>query len=295
MLWSAPCRPRELQQMFNNYVYDENFKKPTDSIYYLIAENGKFKAVNNDYYEATIPEDESTLRKCKPAARMKLPPLPYKLFQEVDAFFAAIYKQHDGEAIVLLAASPVDKAWAIVVPEQVTNGLHVDYKIPDKLDLPEHYRIFGSIHSHASISAFHSGTDTSDERHSDGLHAVIGHYNLDVHDTCASLVIQGHRFELKQQDWLETPQLPPVEASSDWVSKVTKKKYEERSWDSVFSASDAVDGLFKRREFSSYKADCITQGVIESAREDALPVECFSTLQNQVCNLAMEALVESLC
>jgi len=56
-------------------------------------------------------------------------------------------------------------------------GLRVSYDLSTLPPAPEGFELFGTIHSHAGISAFHSGTDDRDEIHFDGLHITVG--NLD--------------------------------------------------------------------------------------------------------------------
>gem|GEM_PF-7129334 len=67
--------------------------------------------------------------------------------------------------------------WQIAVPLQSVRGLRVSYDLSTLPPAPEGFELFGTIHSHAGISAFHSGTDDRDEIHFDGLHITVG--NLD--------------------------------------------------------------------------------------------------------------------
>lgn len=226
--------------MFNTYLHTEEFQKPDENIFFMAARNGLFKGLNNPFYEAVVPAKSAKPTDCVPRFKLKLPKLPFAMLQEIDAFFAAVYEKYKGEAIVLLAASPARNEWRVVCPKQVTKGLAVSYTLPDPIGLPDDFKIFGSIHSHAGISAFHSGTDTSDEHNSDGLHAVLGHYDRPQRDMCACMVIHGHRFGLKVEDWLEMPGLGGAPVEQTWFDSVSGYEPPPRSAVQDEFTSDAL-------------------------------------------------------
>lgn len=208
--------------MIDVYLNQPNMKDPEDGIYYLAAANGCFKVVHNPYYKVVVKVEKSPVEKLEPGLKVYTPKLPYEILRQAEQFFAAVYAKYKSEAIMLLALSMEDKKWVPIIPEQTTRGLHVDYVIPTTLNLPEHYKLFGSIHSHAGAPSFHSGTDDKDELYSDGFHVVIGSFDKDTHDMCCRFVVQGVVFKAELKDWLE---MPAGEFDASWLNKVSEKTY----------------------------------------------------------------------
>lgn len=119
--------------------------------------------------------------------------LPKALFMEVERLFLEVYRKFATEAIVLLHRADNGK-WAFQIPEQKVSAAAADYTsgnstyvVEDNLQtylealpaLPagQSWKQLGSIHSHASMSAFHSGTDDKDEFGFDGIHITMGKFN----------------------------------------------------------------------------------------------------------------------
>ncbi len=119
--------------------------------------------------------------------------LPKALFMEVERLFLEVYRKFATEAVVLLHRADNGK-WAFQIPEQKVSAAAANYTsgnsayvVEDNLQtylealpaLPagQSWKQLGSIHSHASMSAFHSGTDDKDEFGFDGIHITIGRFN----------------------------------------------------------------------------------------------------------------------
>ena len=141
--------------------------------------------------------------------------IPYNLIEKVVAFFKAVYQKYQSEAVGYLYYEPATKNWDFVVPMQSASAAHASYQgAPQKAG----WQCAGTIHSHAAMSAFHSGTDDKDEASFDGVHLTVGRVSdLNPEFSC-SLVIQGKRekFEI----WDLVAEFPRVEAPAEWVSLV---------------------------------------------------------------------------
>ena len=152
-----------------------------EGLYYVLAGNGAFQVQNTPSYRAVtradtlpglVPEEEGLWLRC--------PPVPATLLAPVLAFFRDVYREHGGEAVVILFHQPETGAYQIGVPPQKIPGyrawdgswrsyLQLHYGTVER---PDGYVRFGTIHSHAYADAYCSDTDCRDESQQDGLHAV---------------------------------------------------------------------------------------------------------------------------
>ena len=136
-------------------------------------------------------EDEQLedLEDIETGAKVQFTKIPNKTFRQIRQFFADIYKEHKSEVAILLYYNFEAKTWLWSIPEQQVSGASVSYDEAKGVlfvlhdgsvteECPEQYSKMGSIHSHASMSAFHSATDDGDEFSFDGLHVTIGNFNL---------------------------------------------------------------------------------------------------------------------
>lgn len=157
---------------------DQHATFPAENLCFLAGGNGLFKQIRNDFYSARVKTDAvAGLAELKEEATLHVPALPLELFRSVEAFFTAVFEKYHSEAVVLLQCNPALQEWRVVVPRQSVRGLRVTYNLGTVPPGPDGFELFGTIHSHADIGAFHSGTDDRDEIHFDGLHITVG--NLD--------------------------------------------------------------------------------------------------------------------
>ena len=145
--------------------------------------------------------------------------IPYQLFLSIEGFFDDTYKKHKSEAAVLLYYHHEQKKWAYCVPQQTVSGASVEYDIAkgatyvveDNLEvgldnLPgEGWCQVGSIHSHASMSAFHSGVDDKDEFGFDGIHITIGGFNKPIHEYACRVMFGKKDFKKSLEDVVDCP------------------------------------------------------------------------------------------
>lgn len=192
---------------------------PSDKLCYLLGRNGLFKQVGNDFYHARVKVDGAGgLAEIEESASLHVPKLPLKLLRQAEAFFAAVFQRYKSEAVVLLLVDPKAQAWRIEVPPQVTKGLRVRYDMATLPAPPEGYERFGTIHSHANIKAFHSGTDDTDEVGFDGLHITIGNVNEPVRSYSARWMLTGKEFKADLCDVVKSE--APQDFDMEWMNLV---------------------------------------------------------------------------
>jgi hypothetical protein len=203
-------------------------------ITYLIGKNGIFRRSENTYYSAIVPIKEiGQLAEVKSNAKLFVQKLPYEILKKVEAFFREVYAEFHSEAIVLLYVNGGSFKWHLEIPKQKVRGLHVSYE-PLSVTPPDGYELFGTIHSHAGVGAFHSGTDDNDEYHMDGLHITIGNVDLPSCSYAARWMLSGVAHPTTLQEVVVLPD--PMSVDAGWISKI---ETEECSRDiSLFDAAN---------------------------------------------------------
>jgi hypothetical protein len=81
----------------------------------------------------------------------------------------------------------------------------------------------GSIHSHAELSAYASHTDCVDEKHLDGIHAVVGHLDRNPVSLAASLTASGQRYSKYTYELIEPFDMERALAGGvpdEWLERV---------------------------------------------------------------------------
>lgn len=186
--------------MFKVHVNDGSTEIPKDDICYIVAKEGIFLKKKMGIMDSIAPVDNiSILESVSASAKMHIPPIPATLFAKVIDFFGKVYDEYRGEAIVLLFYNEETQKYRIVPPSQKVSGASLDYNRSITI---ENYTMIGDIHSHGSMSAFHSGTDDDDERSFDGLHITIGNANSDEVSISGSIVANGYRFMVDPADYV---------------------------------------------------------------------------------------------
>ncbi len=187
--------------MFNVYVYNEGEELPKDDICYLIAKDGILLKKKVGLIESLSKVDKiSILGDLKPYAKLNIEKIPGSVFAKIYSFFKEVYKEYYSECVALLYYNLETKKYKTYIPKQEVSGASLDY-VKDKTF--KNHVLMCSIHSHGSMSAFHSGTDSDDEKNFDGLHITLGKMNHDVMDISASIVTNGSRFMVNPLDYIE--------------------------------------------------------------------------------------------
>ena len=148
--------------------------------------------------------------------------IPRALIEQVSAFFTAIYRRDKSEAAGYLYYNASDaerRWWQFVPPDQTATGASCNYDAAPRI---EGWLLAGTIHSHGSMSAFHSGTDHKDETHFDGVHITIGKVDEHTPEFANSIVVQGTRFTCKHEQLIEDF-APTAAIPAAWLAAVKEK------------------------------------------------------------------------
>ena len=222
-----------------------------DSICYLITKNGAMLKKSNYLYTAISKvEGISGLADIKETAQVSFIKLKYDMLRKVMEFFRDTYEERKSEAVVLLYFSNAMNRWAVLVPTQDVNGASAKYDIKGKTiamddcgaimeSMPEGYRQMGSIHSHASMSAFHSGTDDKDEYGFDGLHITVGRLDEKNLEYAVRWIAAGQAIKSEIGQVVDIPEAVKKDRSP--LMAMLKPK-EEHRYQSCFVSPYSVSG-----------------------------------------------------
>lgn len=205
---------------------------PEDSNCFLLGSNGVFQQVANEFYTIRLKKDPpSFLAEIDEYAKLHTRAYPIDQLRIVETFFAKVYETKKSEAVVLLYYSPTKREWKTFVPLQVVNGMKVTYETVSPGAEFEGYTVFGTIHSHCSIGAFHSGTDDKDEHKFDGLHVTIGHVDQVARSYACRWILSGKVFPCQLGDciagapkpdfpeaWLDNVKSPEPTVDNRWLA-----------------------------------------------------------------------------
>jgi len=195
---------------------------PDDDIYYIVAKEGVFLKKKLGVMESIAPvKNISILNTVQTMAKMHIAQIPAKAFASVMSFFKEVYSLHHSEAVVLLFYKQSSKKYKIIAPQQKVSGAGADYARGMTM---EGMHMIGTIHSHSDFSAFHSGTDSDDEKAFDGLHITIGHNGSPTQSITASIVSNGHRFIVDPLEYVEGLKLVSDinESKTEYHTKIYK-------------------------------------------------------------------------
>jgi hypothetical protein len=157
------------------------------------------------------------------SAKWIAPKIPYAVIADCIAFFRAVWAEHGSEAIALLSLE--NDRWNAQAPMQEVGPASLSYESIPGL------RPVGSIHSHGSMKAFHSGTDLQDASEFDGIHIVVGRLDLPNPEFVAALHVNGKQFPADIREIVEGLPLPqPSGLWHPWLSAVQSTSKEEDIW-----------------------------------------------------------------
>jgi PRTRC genetic system protein A len=209
--------------MFNVYLNNGD-QIPDEQACYVIAKDGVYLKKNLGMIKSVTKVSQiSFLETIKEQATLNIEKLPANYGAQVHEFFKDVCLEHHGsEAIVLLYYNQETKDYKMVAPEQIVAGGACDFvrKISMTMD---GYNLVGDIHSHGRGSAFHSGTDDSDEKTGvDGLHITFGFVDQNEISISASITVNGKRFQVEPEQYLEGCIKPPEKVQTESPVKTFK-------------------------------------------------------------------------
>lgn len=186
--------------MFPVIINDGQTPLPESDICYIVAKEGIFLKKKLGVMESIAPvKNISILESVQTAAKMHISKIPAKYTKQIINFFKGVYKEYSSEAIVLLFYNKEQRKHKIVCPIQEVSPAAADY---NKAIVIEGYDMIGTIHSHAGMSAFHSGVDDNDEKSFDGLHITFGNMGDDDISISASIVANGFRVIVDPKEYI---------------------------------------------------------------------------------------------
>jgi len=187
--------------MFKIHVNDGQNPMPEDDIFYIVGKEGIFLKKKLGVMESLAPvKNISVLESVAASATMHIPKIPGPTVAKIIEFFKAVYKEHRSESIVLIFYDETTKKFKMVPPRQKVTSAAIDYNRGMTIN---GMSMIGTFHCHASMSAFHSGTDDADEEHFDGLHITIGDADEEFVSISASIVANGYRVMVDPTDYLD--------------------------------------------------------------------------------------------
>ena len=257
--------------------------------YFLVAKNGIYEhnPQARKFARADL-RDIPGLGELHTKIRFMLPKIPLPIIARSLMFFQCVYDKHHAEAELVLYYNFDKKEYFLRCPKQRVSAGGVHYgNETDENDFIGYMRTIGymrvgTLHSHCSGFAFHSGTDTNDEATwPDGVHITLGHVNCRQFSLVSSLVANNNRIQVdppsiidgvekKQQMGFQTAaffellltetqrqdmlSLHKEEIEADWMPQVKtysyycgshkkKKGYESSGWTSgLFSWQSGLEG-----------------------------------------------------
>lgn len=184
-----------------------------DDICYIIGKNGihlkKKIGLVDTIVPITLIECNDELQDVKPRLKLNINKIPESQFSEIICFFKKVYEVHQSEAIVLILYNQERKEFSFICPNQEVSQVSCKYDInkieeeTDKLSVLNDFDLIGSIHSHGKLQPHHSTTDSKDEKEWDGFHIIVGNLDEPAFSISVSSVINGYRFNLRPESYID--------------------------------------------------------------------------------------------
>jgi hypothetical protein len=169
--------------------------------------------------------------------------IPIHVFYDAWEFFKQVNEKHNAEAIVLLCHTKERGFW-IDVPTQTVSSGSLQYETGQICN------IVGSIHSHNTMSAFHSSGDVHDEEYKDGIHITIGNIDKSLPSISISLVYKKKRYTIDDfKSMFDIKNTTSTFNMEDALSKVTAKTTLPRS---MYSTTTTLPNYYKDDTEYSY-------------------------------------------
>ena len=212
--------------MINTIQYKKGMELKTNNLY--SGDDGVYRYINNQLYEAVSKVEQvfSGDKIDEELLAIKLPKMPKELFLKIREFFKKIYNKYGSEVAILLWYNFNTDKWEIEVPKQEVTTASVNYKRDEKLSndlITKGYLCVGTIHSHGTMSAFHSGTDDDDEYQFDGLHITIGKV-LSGFEYAQRFIIKNVAYKIESITEVIDIQEEEIEVPKKWFKQVKKTK-----------------------------------------------------------------------
>jgi hypothetical protein len=197
---------------------------PVDTI--ICAKDGYYVKRDTGFVEVLqqlkeIPDLEAIENK---GLTLKMPDIPLSIFFAAWEFFKEVNDKHKSEAILLLTFDEKKQEYSIVSPKQKVSSASLDYETENITS------IVGTIHSHNTMAAFHSGTDDKDEfMGRDGIHITLGHVDKSFPSISCSITMGKERYMIDFHQLFDFPDKEHNYNISEFMKTVSKKAYTKSS------------------------------------------------------------------
>lgn len=189
--------------LFPVYLQSQGYVPPNKGSYYLVAKDGIYfrqEAAHGSTFVKVkkIPH----LADAPVGVNLHVPKIDGLTIAKAFGFFREVFTKHRSESYVTLIFNKEHQKYDVWCPSQTVSYSSVNY---DRSDMPSEpgWIAIGTIHSHCDFSAFHSGTDTSDESSFDGIHITLGNVNRDEFSMVSSVVFSDNRKQYNPMDLID--------------------------------------------------------------------------------------------
>lgn len=187
--------------MFKIWINDGTTEMPNDDILYIVSKEGIMLKKKLGLFASLVPvKNISILNEIDTYASMHIEKISARKFANILTFFRKVLEEYGGEGNIILHYNQEKKKYKIEVPKQEVGGASVEY---ESLVSFKGYERIGTIHSHPTFAASHSGIDHMDETSWDGLHITIGNINIENFSLSVSIMANGTRFLVNPLDYIE--------------------------------------------------------------------------------------------
>jgi len=215
--------------LFSVVFYDGEAELPDDKLLYIVTKKGTFLRKNlGTITSCTKVDNISFLKELEPYAELKIPQMNKGILSTSLGFLKWVYDVHSTEGGLIIYYNSKTREYVINAPVQEVSfgGVHWDNR---KEPYPKGFIRMGTIHSHANMSAFHSGTDIEDEHSFDGLHLTVGNLGENIPTLVASIVANGTRFPIKEENIRKYLDIQSIVKTEEEKKKVVEKSQESQS------------------------------------------------------------------
>lgn len=214
--------------LFDLFLLEKNddIEKTVNSLKgtcYLLGGDGLYMFKRTEFFWSVKRVKVPNTPNIKPMGKLYgLPKIPKAIFMQAVAFFKAIYERDKTEAVLVLYWNPKtnDMLWSC--PEQENSGASSEYT-----DQPPEvgYIPLLHTHSHAAMTAFHSGTDDKDEEFIDGYNITVGKLNMQSPEYESRVMIGGLAMKCTMSDIIDDWEDNFGSFPQEWMKKAKRKTY----------------------------------------------------------------------
>lgn len=193
--------------------------------FYRVKKGEIFRYVDNDLYSGLIKIGEEPSGYEDQLFNIKIPKIPHKFMKRIINFFKLVYAEHQSEAVVLIWYNFRTNDWEAEIPVQLVHGASASYEreLEEATQLETRgYTLVGSIHSHGTMGAFHSGTDDADEYTFDGIHITVGKVTTKIEFACR-FISKEISYKLEPEECMDWKR-DKYDVPDAWTKKVNTER-----------------------------------------------------------------------